>query len=705
MSSQVIIVRVTLHEPRFHGRPEWPPAPGRLFQALIAGASAVLGRPEIVATLRWLERLPPPVVAAPRQKEGKPTTLFVPNNDLDSKGGDPRKIEELRVSKLVTPRWLEPGVSFIYAWPFEDDPQHAEHIPEIARGLYQFGRGVDMAYATADLVDLDGFEQLLAEYPGTVHRPGHGQGTRLACPTAGTFDSSQRRFEAQRFTQIGGQRVFMQAPKILLRDVAYDCPPNRYLFELRRSDDLSKLAAVSVEHSLRLLVAVRDAAVAKLEAGLGTENMVEAALVGRRPSQDGGVKPASRVHIIPIPSIGHEKTDSGIRRLWIRVPQACPIAGEDIRWGFSGLEVSGYGTLVEASDTGMLKHYEGSGIQWRTVTPMALPAPRRRIDPAHVAEQRKPAEERAAEEHAARIAVAVALRQAGVRSQPSVIDVQRESFDAKLPRADQFDVTPRFNKHALWHVKVTFLEPEVGPIVAGDGRFMGLGLLAPTRRKPNVFAWTYSPADTKLDAELFTRALRRAVMARVQAEMGKNPGTKRKQLSAFISGHADDGSPAQGHEHLHYLLDPDVPRLVVVAPVSAERDHAADLAWLTAGLAELHTLHVAGDVSVRLQRAVVDEQDDPLLRASSAWESVTWYQVERHRRDANSASEAVAEDVRNALARAGLPVPMGVDVVKTRATSDKGLEGQVRLEFATAVQGPLMLGRSRHRGGGLFRAR
>ena len=55
-----LLICVRFHEGRYHGVGDWPPAPARLFQALVAGAArgGMLGD-EDAAALRWLEELNP----------------------------------------------------------------------------------------------------------------------------------------------------------------------------------------------------------------------------------------------------------------------------------------------------------------------------------------------------------------------------------------------------------------------------------------------------------------------------------------------------------------------------------------------------------------------------------------------------------------------------------------------------------------------
>jgi CRISPR-associated protein Csb2 len=115
------------------------------------------------------------------------------------------------------------------------------------------------------------------------------------------------------------------------------------------------------------------------------------------------------------------------------------------------------------------------------VTPAALPesARRRRIDPARKDQEAKAGTEREREQVRAAAAVYQALRHAEVRLRPEVIRVQREPFEANGERAETFAEGTRFSKHRLWHVEVEFRDGVQGPLVIGDGRFLGLGIMTP----------------------------------------------------------------------------------------------------------------------------------------------------------------------------------------------------------------------------------
>jgi hypothetical protein len=102
-----------------------------------------------------------------------------------------------------------------------------------------------------------------------------------------------------------------------------------------------------------------------------------------------------------------------------------------------------------------------------------------------------------------------------------------------------------------------------------------------------------------------------------------------------------------------------------------------------------------------LRQSSVDMHSDSLLAPSRIWESVTPYLVTRHGKQ-GGAGEALAMDLRADCRRRGLPEPLEVITLESRGLPNVGLLGRARLTFAAAVKGPILLGKSRYRGGGLF---
>lgn len=120
---KLLLLQVHLLDGRYHGTGDWPPAPARLFQSLVAGNAVGATVPEdCQVALRWLESLRSSVqIHAPGVRVGRQFTTFVPNNDLDAKGGDPRRVADIRVGKLVRPRYLQPDCPISYGWRFPVD--------------------------------------------------------------------------------------------------------------------------------------------------------------------------------------------------------------------------------------------------------------------------------------------------------------------------------------------------------------------------------------------------------------------------------------------------------------------------------------------------------------------------------------------------------------------------------------------------------
>jgi len=501
-----LVISVRLCDGRYHGAGEWPPAPARLFQALVAGIG--IGGP-LKATdrgaLEWLEGLHAPVVCAPCKRDGHSVTLYVPNNDLDKVGGDLRRIAEIRGGqKVFKPRLLDSGVPFLYAWKFEDDQRSTQCVVVIcslAERLYQFGRGIDFACAWAEQMDLPALEEILKGYPGSVHRPSpRGGGIGLRCPERGSLKSLEDRYRAygQRFCARtrgkGSTSVFTKPPSARFAKVTYNSPPWRYAFELRERSADRRFAVWPLPKSMRLVELLRDGAAARLRLALPRQQPeIERVLVGRKPDGSDSGPTTDRIRILPLPSIGHYHADRGIRRILIEVPANCPVHANDVEWAFSGLdlqipltaETSGVIVTPAVDDTaqGMLAHYGIDGedhSRWRTVTPASLPeaVARRRIDPKRRLEKAKSGKEWAEECARAAGAVVQALRYAGA-PKPGIIRVQREPFESGGERAEFFAEGSRFSKHRLWHVEVEFRDGIPGPLVIGDGRFLGLGLMAP----------------------------------------------------------------------------------------------------------------------------------------------------------------------------------------------------------------------------------
>jgi len=726
--SHALLISVRLHDGRYHGTGDGPPAPARLFQALVAGAG--LGGPlqaDVYAALQWLEELDPPIVATPCLIDGQSLKNFVPNNDLDAVGGDHRRTGEIRTQKVFKPRLFDADVPWLFAWrftPSEASERQSQRLCSLAEQVYQFGRGIDLAWAWGELLDSREVEERLAVYTGVVYRPSKG-GARmeLACPQRGSLRSLSDRHQAfgRRFEAVtqgrAAKQLFSQPTKPRFAQVAYNSPPARHVYELREPTSES-VVAWPLKRIVRLVESVRDAAVARLRYALPEQQAdIERFLVGRKADGSDEGPTELRVRIVPLPSIGFHHADREIRRLLVEVPPGCPLRADDVRWAISGVELlhaeadpPSSIVVTPATDESMLKHYgvdEPPARTWRTVTPLALPEPaqRRRIVPARKNQEAKGGAERAAEQRAAAEQIVQAVRHAGVASWAESIRVQREPFEAKGQRVEPFAPGTRFAKERLWHAEITFRSPVPGPLLLGCGRFLGLGLMSPVRHCEGV--WVFDIVDglaTSVDPTGLARALRRAVMARVQSTLGRG-----QRLSPYFPGHEHDGSIARTEEHPHlaFAFDPLGQRLLVIAPHSLDHRPPAPSEtdqWRTleTSLTNLSILRAGANGLLTLRPIVGCIDSDPLFATSRHWESLTPYQVTRHSKRFGAAT-AIAVDIAIECQRRGLPVPQ-VTPTAIHGQRGIGLTGRITLAFAVAVNGPPLLGKNRHFGGGLFAA-
>ena len=708
-----LCLRIVPMEPRFHGTPEWPPSPARAFQALVsaAGKGQGLGAPSLEA-FAWLEGLDAPLIGAPNSKLGDSANHYVPNNDIDAVNGIPQRVEKIRVSKAAHTRLLDEDVPYYYIWGLPAERHHLPVLAEAASHLNQFGRGMDMAYATLFLLPAEDLNHLEQTYRGQWFRPGAGPGSvGLDCPAPGSVERLETRFRAslERLQTVVEKRkrrqLFTQPPMVFFPQVRYGGKVHVEALDLVPAHGATgQLAMWPLADAHGLVSAVRDSMFEALKGALGERETtaLERMLIGRDPSSDGRIPSHERLRIVPIPSIGHDHTSPQIRRLALLFPQSDSVSREDLRWAYGRSELGSDAQirLACAVDRRMVDRYLSTAAIWHTITPAALQASRRRIDPNPESRKVKDGRERREEEGQAIKAVRNALRHAGVRTPAVQIEVRREPFGAKGARAETFAGASRFKKEQLWHVSVRFAEPVGGPLVIGDGRFLGLGVMCPAATVgTRLLAFQINDGLTSRSpnaALLVASALRRATLSRFQDAIG------RRSLPRWVSGHGEDGGPAHDPHQLAYSCDLERNLLLIMS--TAPKDSQSidrDFTTLELALAGFRTLRAGPSGLLSVQR-IQPASDDPLIRYSRSWKSVTPYHVNRHRRVGDT-KEAVRLDLERACLEAGLPRP-DVDVVSTYADGARGLAAFVCLSFEKALSGPLYLGRSRYKGGGLFAA-
>ena len=266
-----------------------------------------------------------------------------------------------------------------------------------------------------------------------------------------------------------------------------------------------------------------------------------------------------------------------------------------------------------------------------------------------------------------------------------------------------FAAGTRFAKERLWHVEITFAQPVEGPLIIGDGRYLGLGLMEPVvGQHVFIFRLPIEPAVAVSDRSALLSAVRRALMSLSPHSDGSVP--------RLFSGHETDGAPAQSGRHEHVFLaaadldgDGCIDRLIVAAPWVCDpsaRSGSGDQVLFDRVVGSLATVR-AGRLGVVPLQTSPDEVR--FTGPAPYWESHTEYRPTRYPRRGEEPITTLVRDVFAECDRRGLPRPEP-QVLTLTAGPRGGVAARVGLRFAVAVKGPIMLGRDSHRGGGLFLA-
>jgi len=478
--TRYLCISVTLLDPLFHGRgdldePEWPPSPMRLFQALLAGSRAGCRDSDWsqmkAEAYRWLERREPPIIIAPPARRAAGYTLFVPDNDSDTKF----ERHERLAKKTVRPhRILSDGPATLhYLWDIAQDEWEqvsplAEVLAAEARHLTTLGWGIDQAVAQGRILN----RAEARELAGQRWRPWDvpfSSGAKLRVPKSGSLDDLERAYEAfrnrlsmnlppgAREPRVFGARVYVRVGALPPRPhVAFELPDGVAF----RGEDAAKVAAML--RSLACQSAKEDAGAHAFPGG-------PEVYVAGHVEHGTDVTPA-RFSYLPLPSIGHEHADGMIRRLLI----AEPFGGNGVHatWAQQRLR---NGTLRDehGNERGVLldlwrpssrrvvELYVRESKCWQSVTPVVLPG---FDDGRHVKAERL---------------FLKAVAQAGIPIEAvESFTLRKAPFWPGATHPRHYFV-PEYMRHfSRWHVAVCFREPISGPLALGVGRHVGLGLFA-----------------------------------------------------------------------------------------------------------------------------------------------------------------------------------------------------------------------------------
>lgn len=719
-------VEVRFLHGRYHGRgednrSEWPPSPLRLFQAIVAAALngrwAVEDHGTTKVALRWLEGLGAPErVLAVSARSLRPYRLAVPNNQADhhlpalrtGQRLEPLLAKEKEL-KDVRPTWVG-AAPLVYLWRIPNEARsEAERVVPVVRRLVVLGTGLDHAVADARIsVEEPCFTTLRDQVIGLA-----------ACP--GTLDSLVERHAAFRHRLEGGGLRESMPPVRYAPSRPPAHGPTVLLLHLRaRSESGTEgFCPVEPQHAALLSQAVRDALAERLTTALtarGCPNSLQPSDVARLVIGRGaGPEDAFvRLRFAPSPSTF---PDGLIRRLLVVVPATFPLAPDVIRRALDGLSVRvrltpaivvectlASADLSEATEQAMLARFKGPARIWRSVSPVLLSRTGAPFETS----------------------LRTALEQAGYADCTSY-ELRRTPYFPRQPRADAAWSLPRAPGGARWladrrssHAEIAFAAPVAGPLLVGDGRFLGLGLFQAVREEPPGFA----------EVALYRVPPRAAL--RVASTIRVADATRRALMSgggnlAEFSGHDAEGplrdDPAHGHAfYMPFDRDGDgvIDQVAVYARLGfsdSGRERIEGLRWIRVqGIR--HEIELACFGSPEEVTATC-----PLFGRSRLWRSATPYYRPRHRKRGDRELTELDVTARQLAGEWGLRRPG--DVVPAVAWLEKPTHGSAQrfddvrkesdkwaadrrgawleLNFPTEIVGPIALGRSAHFGLGVFR--
>jgi CRISPR-associated protein Csb2 len=465
-------IRVTWPDGTYHGG-EWPPAPLRLYQALLAGyRSGRAPEPALDAALRHLETLDPPSIQTPPVRAQAPVAVAVPNNDGDiilghwAKGADDKARHAEAAQRTIRTRrpWRFDG-PVTYTWTAT--PETAQHLPaldRLARCLSALGQGTDLAWAALSL-DPTGTP---VGGPGIGYHPRPAGGHWLTVPYPGVLDVLEERYQALRHRIQGG--AVQAVPEPDHQQVRYRGdldPPDRHwaLFSLEEPDTGRPWSAAGTR--LLDLAAMTRHAIHEAARRAGLGDAVVAALLGHGGPDTGE---SDRILIHPLPNIGHLYADGRLRRVLLCAPVTL-----DLRlWHAVVYRLTGSGLIPPGLDapqallipvTGgdrLIGRFVGPSVSWTTATPIVLPGQDHR--------RGKPRPGRA---------LTRLLRHAGIPE--ALLEEATFAPVPRLrgsPRARDCRLPAHLAGRPTAHLSLRWKVPVPGPIALGAGAGYGFGVLA-----------------------------------------------------------------------------------------------------------------------------------------------------------------------------------------------------------------------------------
>lgn len=470
----ILEIEVTFTAGHFHGE-EWPPAPARLFQALVAashhGAHGLIHQAVRDEALRWLEQqAPPTILAAGAVQQREHLINYVPNND-DKLGAD----AHVRTDKSIAAWFHGQTGAVAYRWQLGADanaPKQADVIAAMASLITYLGRTVDLAYARGRLLDAEP-----SEPPAKRQRwePHEREGGRWLSPATGFLKLLNRRYPRSVSAEPPDFTNTRQVSYEVEDTLRFDAPVA--VFEMLRMD--GRKLAFDLRDLRQPAGMVRHAMIRWAERTPGIRQHFAADhlarfLQGHQSATGKARSEGGHFAVVPLPSVNPPAftADGWLRRVAvIGYGVAAPVDRELFEEATRGL----HGALLEDNGQAcgelrlltpreqqrVLAPLAGPATRWRSLTPVVLTGFTRKGRGAEVCLARGLVQQGFRAEDIASVAAFTG---------PVVPTAQ----PARAYRVQGYlDATPRH------HAEIIFRRPVAGPLVLGRGRFAGFGLMIP----------------------------------------------------------------------------------------------------------------------------------------------------------------------------------------------------------------------------------
>lgn len=439
---------------------EWPPHPARVFSALRSVANE-----EDLPTLRGLESLPPPVVHASDTVEDSRSRTYVVTNTLAAQGGNLN--HPGRTSGLKQQRSVFPSSSRLqFVWPSDHVPSTmVERLDAIARRVPYLGRSTSVVLMGAREVPQ-------GEVPNglTAFHPVDDEwaGLSLRVPYPGYLEELDALHDLglsawQASDGARARRPYRRAEELAapIGDMAKIDSPYGDLVVLRFRGSKPDGRLIPL-----FTAALRSKVITQIQ------SPVPPAVHGH------GLDGQPHVAYLGLPFCGHEHADGHLVAIGIAIPGMDSDERKRIIRGILGhqaeavlsLDVPGFKTPFKFDfrpndplpRSATERHWTQSSTRWVTATPVVL--------------------DRYPKDGDLAAAVYRSIVLAGL-PEPLEVETSRAGLTPGAVNFRPRELPRRARGRLYCHARVTFAQKVRGPVLAGAGRYFGVGFFLPERPK------------------------------------------------------------------------------------------------------------------------------------------------------------------------------------------------------------------------------